>query len=142
MKEEENVFADYINQTKGRMTKARTTILKEIYRRHDHFNADDIYMELKQRNFNISRASIYRIFPHLLKAGLIRELNTNTGKKLYEHILGHKHHEHMKCDKCGALIEFKDDIIEKNIDKLCSSLGFVPESHTILITGICKKCNK
>jgi Fur family ferric uptake transcriptional regulator len=141
MKKEENIFMEYINKNKGRITKARIIILNEIYRRHDHFNADDIYIELKNRNFNISRATIYRIFPVLLNAQLIREVSTNTGKKLYEHILGHNHHEHMKCEKCGALIEFKDKIIEKNINKLCSSINFVPKSHTILITGICKKCN-
>ncbi len=141
MKKEENIFSEYINQNKGRMTKARTIILNEIYRRHDHFDADDIYIDLKKRNYNISKATIYRIFPVLLKAQLIREITTNSGKKQYEHILGHNHHEHMKCEKCGALIEFKDEIIEKNIIELCSSLDFIPSSHTILITGICKKCN-
>ena len=140
MEKAEDVFIGFINQNKGRMTKARITILKEIYRRHDHFNADDIYLELKKRNENISRASVYRIIPLLLESKLIREINTNSGTKLYEHILGHKHHEHMRCEKCGELIEFKDDIIENDIEKLCKKIGFTHNGHTILINGICKNC--
>ncbi len=133
---------EYIKKNGGRITPSRMIILKEIYRRHDHFDAEDIYLELKKAGQNISRASIYRTIPLLLDSGLVRELKSVDKQKRYEHILGHKHHEHMICEKCGALIEFDDVMLEEDINKLCYAEEFKPVSHQIIITGICKQCNK
>ena len=140
MKKQEKSLADFIRKSGGRMTQSRTAILEEIYRRHDHFNADDIYTELMKRGINMSKASVYRTLPVLLEAGLVREIKAIDKQKRYEHTLGHKHHEHIVCEKCGKIIEFDDRKIEEYIYRFCSEKEFEHLTHQILVTIVCKQC--
>jgi Fur family ferric uptake transcriptional regulator len=140
MNDQQEELAKYIKKMGGRLTPSRLLILKEIYRRHDHFDAEALCSELQKTHKSVSLASIYRTLPLLLDAGLIREIKTNNKKKLYEHVLGHHHHEHMICEECGKIIEFGDNPLERNIHQICERKRFLPKSHQIIITGICKEC--
>jgi Fur family ferric uptake transcriptional regulator len=64
MKQEEllrqarRLFSDYLEQHHQRKTTEKFVILYEIYQRNDHFDAEFLYTEMKQKNFNISRATV------------------------------------------------------------------------------------
>lgn len=142
MGEQRDLLTDHIKKKGGRITPSRLVILEEIYRRHDHFDAEDLFLELERNGMGISRASVYRTMPILLEAGLIRELKTEGTRKRYEHVLGHSHHEHIICAECGRIIEYEDADLEERIRKVCESKNVELVSHQVLIVGICQDCKK
>ena len=57
-------------------------------------------------------------------------------------MFGHEHHEHLVCIKCGKIIEFADERIEKYQDEVCLENKFKAESHRLQIMGYCEDCEE
>lgn len=122
------------------MTKARRTVLQEVFSRHRHFDADDLYFHMKDRQAGVSRATVYRTLTLLVSSGLVNKMGLGGGRSIYEHVLGHSHHDHLICLKCGRILEFHHPDIEDLQKHICHDFGFVMHSHTQQIYGICKEC--
>ncbi len=125
-----------------RYTPERDVIIDEIYRKDEHFDIDNLFLRIRSRHTNIklAKGSIYRTLPHLLKAGLIRESYSDEGHTCYEHILGHSHHDHMKCFRCGKVFEFHAKEIDKLQETICKKRKFKLIGHMHLLFGYCAKC--
>lgn len=138
---EEKEFGDYLNKRGLKFTPQRKTILKEIFSAHQHFDVNDIFLRLSQKGTYISRASIYRTINLLIKSGLIREIISDERHRHYEHTFGHDHHDHLFCLKCGRIIEFKSEQIEKLQKEVCQQYGFKPFKHRLQILGCYSRCH-
>lgn len=127
-----------------RYTPERGVIIDEIYREDGHFDIDNLFIRIRNRypKIKLARGSIYRTIPHLIQAGLIRESLTNEGRICYEHILGHTHHDHLKCLSCEQVYEFYVEEIDKRQSELCKKRKFKMVSHMHVIYGYCAKCKK
>ena len=56
IEEVKNIFSAYLEQNSLRKTPERFTILEEIYKRNDHFDAEILYIHMKTNNYRVSRA--------------------------------------------------------------------------------------
>jgi len=112
----ENKFRSYLKSKKLKFTPEREAILKKVFSLHEHFDVEKLYEKLDKR---ISRATIYRTLSLLVKSKLVEELFRCQDKVSYERIFGHKHHDHMLCIKCGKVIEFREEKIEKLQEAVC-----------------------
>ncbi len=138
---EREIFSNFL-KTKGlSSTRQRKTILDEVFRNHNHFEADDIVEALRKKNSRVSRATVYRTLAHLESCKLIRKVDLGHGHSHFEHTFGHRHHEHLYCNNCGNLMEFNDPALEDRIEKIAASHGFTITNHAVQIFGICKKCS-
>ena len=137
-----DVFSRYC-KTKGlSLTKQRKLILFETFGTHEHFAAEDLVSRLRAKKHRISRATVYRTLGHLVSSGLIRKIDFGNGQANYEHVLGHKHHEHLYCERCGSIIEFESRRIENLIRKISKENSFSERTHTVKIFGLCSECRK
>jgi len=140
MKNHTDKFKEYIFSKGLKFTPERKSILQRVFACHQHFDTETLYEKLRQKGGNISRATIYRTLPLLVESGLIRETVRSKEKANYEHIYGHEHHGHMLCVKCGKVIEFRDNRMEKLQDAICKKYDFELKDQRISIKGYCKKC--
>lgn len=138
--DEELTFREYLADAGLRFTSERRMILQEVFRRHEHFEAEDIVLGLRQLGQRVSRASVYRTLPLLVESGLLRPVHSDEKHGHYEHVFGHDHHDHLICTRCGATIEFRDDGIERLQVRVCAQHGFRPAHHRLEIIGICAAC--
>ncbi|MCM8809948.1 MAG: transcriptional repressor [Candidatus Omnitrophica bacterium] len=136
------IFNNYLKNGTLKITTPRVKILKFIKFTKEHFDADDIYNNLKENQQKISLASIYRTLALFLKNGVIR-IVTHAGRKAkYEFVKDNPHHDHMICIKCGKIIEFKNDDIEYMQKKVCEKYNFILKEHNMELRGLCKNCYK
>jgi len=135
----EDKFRSYLKSKGLKFTPQRSFILKEAFFFQGHFNVDQLYEKLRKR---ISRATIYRTLSLLVKGGLIEETFRCQDKGSYEYIFERKHHDHLLCIKCGKIIEFREDKIEKLQEEVCKRYGFTPIEHRLGIKGYCEECSK
>jgi Fur family ferric uptake transcriptional regulator len=140
-------FERFLRTRSLRLTKQRAEILRVIYGTHKHVTADQLFDMLQKsdhaRDLKISRATVYRTLALLTEGGFVTalDLGRDTGT-LYEHTLGHKHHDHMICLECGRIIEFTDDRLESVQDEAIARHGFVATSHRLNVFGTCERCVK
>ena len=136
----EDKFKVYLKRRRLKFTPERRTILEGVLALHRHFDVDQLYEKLRKQGRHLSRATIYRTLPLLVKSNLIRETLGSQEKGSYEHVFGHEHHDHLLCIKCGKVIEFKEEEIENLQKRVCNKYGFKALEHKLGIEGYCKNC--
>ncbi len=134
-------FKKYIKEKNLKFTQQRETILDEILNTKGHFQVEDIVHNIKNKNINVSRATVYRTLNILKDMGLVTEVIKFDNKTIYEISLK-DHHDHLICTNCGKIIEFHEEEIEKLQDKICKNYQFTPSFHRLEIFGLCKECSK
>jgi Fur family ferric uptake transcriptional regulator len=135
-----NKFRAYIKAQGLRKTPERETIIEEIFSIHDHFDVDELYLRLRNKRKRVSKASLYRTIPLLIESGLIREAYFEDGHLHYEPIYGHKDHSHLRCNRCGRVIEFADDEIGTLQKRIGKKYNFAVTAHRFELFGYCIRC--
>tara|TARA_B100001250_G_C19370730_1_gene601843 strand:- start:124 stop:546 length:423 start_codon:yes stop_codon:yes gene_type:complete len=121
-----------------RYTAQRQAVWDEIKKSNEHRDAEDIYLELKSKNNNVSRATVYRTIDVLVKNKLVRKMDLGDGRNLFEPRLDDEHHDHMICLDTGKIIEFYDEDLENLQDKIAEKHGYeiVRHVHQLFVRPI------
>jgi len=142
MEEVNRIFKDFLKNQGLKFTPERKAILEEVFATHSHFDAEKLYEKLRRKKKKISRASVYRTLPLLVKAGLIMRTDSISDVGVFEHTYGHEHHDHMLCINCGKIIEFHDAGLEKLKKQICEKYKFKAVYHYLSFKGYCEECLK
>jgi Fur family ferric uptake transcriptional regulator len=139
----EEKFREYLasRPRARRFTEQQRDMVSYIFRRHNHFDAEQLIDDMKREGFRVSRATVYRTLSKLVDAGLLRGLEIGS-RKYYEHDYGYPQHEHLRCEQCGKMIEFLNPAIEAAIQEVCQQHHFQVTGHTFIIRGTCADCNR
>jgi Fur family ferric uptake transcriptional regulator len=124
-----------------RFTDQQRDLVKYIFSRHNHFDADQLADAVKGAGLRVSRATVYRTLAKLVDAGLLRRLEIGP-RMFYEHDYGYPQHEHLRCEQCGKMIEFQSPAIEGALREVCRQHRFQATGHTFVVRGTCAECNQ
>jgi Fur family ferric uptake transcriptional regulator len=139
----EDKFREYLasRARPQRYTDQQRDMVRYIFSKHNHFDADGLIDDLKREGFQVSRATVYRTLSKLVDAGLLRALDVGP-RTFYEHDYGYPQHEHMYCQQCHKMIEFQSPVIEGLLQEICREHNFQASGHTFVIRGLCAECNR
>jgi len=84
------------------------------------------------------RYTVFRAVSGMEREGAIKRIDLGDGKVHYE--LSEDHHEHIRCDSCGRVVEVPGCVLEDAERSVKSSTGFVVTSHQLLFSGVCPDC--
>jgi Fur family transcriptional regulator, ferric uptake regulator len=140
MKSEVEIFRDYIRTRGLRRTPEREVILREVFAVHQHFDVEELYLRLRRQGVKVSKASVYRALRLLLDCGLVREVDYREGHWHYEHIYGHRNHNHLRCLDCGEIVEFEAAGLAPLEEELSNTYGYHIISHHWEVKGYCHNC--
>jgi Fur family ferric uptake transcriptional regulator len=135
--EVEDILRGYLDEKNLRKTPERFNILRAIYGRDGHFDAEALYMELKQQGLKVSRATVYNTLDILVDCGLVSKQYFGDAITKYEKSYGYRQHDHLVCTVCGRILEFCDPRIERVKTMVESVYGFRIDSHTLHFYGEC-----
>jgi len=132
------IFRTYLKERNQRQTPERFMVLEEIYRAEGHFDADDIFFNMKNAGTRVSRATVYNTLDLLIECGLVQRQQFGKNQYYYERSYAYQQHDHMICKECGVVIEFCDPRILE-IQKLMEQIhDFDVEGHSLHLFGRCK----
>jgi Fur family transcriptional regulator, ferric uptake regulator len=124
------------------MTAQRETILNEFLRIEGHQSAEELTAAVKKRDKTIGQATVYRNLRIFTESGIAREVRFGDGVTRYEHNVGHSHHDHITCQRCGKTIEVFDPKIEELQEKLALEHKFLVTGHVMHIYGLYADCRE
>jgi len=142
IEEVKNIFSAYLERKQLRKTTERYTILEEIYKRDDHFEAEALYNFFKKKKFNISRATVYNTLELLVSCDLVKKHQFGKNQAQYEKSYGYKQHDHIICVDCKKVVEFCDPRIQNIKSMMGELLNFKITHHSLNMYGICGSCQK
>jgi len=133
-----HVLAEYMTRHGKRNTRQRDVIVDAFLDAEGHLTLNELLALAQTGDPGIGFATVYRTMKMLSDAGVADERRFDEGQTRYELAdFGHDHHDHIICTRCGKIIEFEDDEIERLQAAIAERFGIRVTHHRHEIYGEC-----
>lgn len=130
-------FTAYLVDNGLRLTRQREVIAEAFFQADGHPDIDQLHAKVRETDRRIGQATVYRTLKLLVDSGLANRSRFGGETTRYE---AHEdHHDHLICQRCGKIIEFRVDMIERLQDWVAQMHGFEVLDHRLEIYGQCTR---
>lgn len=138
----EEVLARFMSERGLKNTRQRNLIIDTFFSLDGHLSVEEVWAKVRELDRRVSVATVYRTMKLLQESGLAHARNFGDGQTRYEPAVGREHHDHLICTRCGTIIEFENDQIERLQEAVARRHAFKVTSHKMELYGLCRSCQR
>jgi Fur family ferric uptake transcriptional regulator len=120
-------------------TRSRDRILDLLKSLNRAISAQDLYIELRNRDQSMGLATVYRALEALKLEGLVQVRTLGSGESLYSSVQRDQHH--LTCLNCRESIVLNECPVHQLESELQDSHQFKIYYHTLEFFGLCDRCS-
>lgn len=118
----------------------RLNIVDTFLGTEEHVTLEELFRLLKKRGYDYEPEFVRQCMNRMVELGFAQRKKFEDQPIRYEHRHLGRHHDHLICTKCGKIVEFSNDEIERQQVRIASSYGFHMLQHRMDIYGLCHEC--
>lgn len=122
----------------GRRTAARQAIIEILLGEHGHLSADELAARVQARLPAVTLSTVYRTLAVLEEVGVVDHTHLGHGRAVYH--LADEGHEHLYCERCGAVVELPPRKLDTVARMLKRDFDFEINRRHFAIGGVCAAC--
>ena len=131
-----SIFRRFLKRQGLKFTTERALILNAVLNKTGVFEADQLMVEMRSADTQVSKATIYRTIKHLVEARIITPVLIDPNQAHYELTFGREPRGHMVCIETGKIVEFSTAELKGMTDKIAQEHGYEPMSYRFIIYGL------
>lgn len=120
-------------------SKQRELVLDILKGSKRHPGAEEVYLQAREVQPNISKGTVYRNLDVLVKNGIIKKVFTTNGVDRFDFVPDN--HSHAVCQNCGRIFDITLPVdfsaIKSSVEEQ-SELQVSPGN--LIVVGVCKDC--
>jgi Fur family ferric uptake transcriptional regulator len=136
------ILTDHLEVKQLRKTSERFAILDEVYSITGHFDIETLYVHMKNKKYQVSRATLYNTVEVLLECNLIIKHQFGKNQAMYEKAYMYRQHDHLICQDCEHVFEFCDPRLQQIQQMAGEILKFDIDRHSLTLYGKCQGIKK
>jgi len=136
-------FEEALRERGLKSTSQRDDIAQVFFSAEGHLSIEELYKAVRKVNPRVGYATVYRTLKLMKECGLAAERHFDDGQARYEPVEEEaQHHDHIICERCGKIVEFASQELERLQERIGRFLGFVISRHRMELYGICAECRE
>lgn len=132
-------FHAYLTKKGLKSTKQRDIIAERFFGTEGHLSIEELLALAREDAPKVGYATVYRTLKLLTECGLAAERRFGEGQTTYEIAGDSEHHDHLICLECGHVLEFHNEAIEREQERVARSFGFNVVRHRHELYGLCPR---
>lgn len=136
---------DKLHKAGFKLTPQREVTVEVLLEKEkDHLSAEEIYMEVKNKNSGIGLATVYRTLEILTELKVVNKITFQDGLARYDLNKDGKKHQrhHLLCLNCGKIEEVEEDLLDEIEEDIEKKYNFLVKDHRLTFHGVCDECRK
>jgi len=118
----------------------RLNIIGVFLGTEEHITLEEMLDLLREEDYDFEPRFVKQCMNRMVDLGFAQKTQFEGQPIRYEHRHLGKHHDHLICTKCGKIVEFADETMERLQIDIAARSGFHMLQHRMDIYGLCSQC--
>lgn len=118
----------------------RLNIIDVFLGKEEHITIEEMCKLLSEKGYDYEPEFVRQCMNRMADLGFAQKKQFKDQPIRYEHRHLGRHHDHFICTKCGKIVEFADQDMERLQAKIAANHGFHMLQHRMEIYGLCSEC--